>query len=317
MSDTQQPTDRQQPTALMPRATSALAVPEDPLILGEYARCMLGLPEFDAKGNKTAYTLAGKILTGRELGIPAMASAREIFIIQGAPTVAAKMQLALVRASSLCKTFKIFPVKPEGNDLIVMAEAERSNGDKQSITLRRSEFQHLLGKDVWKQYPKRMLTARAITYVVRDLFSDVVSGIETTEERLDTVVDVEYEIEPAATKVGSSPVIIEHSPVAAPVVEPIKHPDATTPAPASQTQPATPVQETQAAQPEAPKTPRKPRQNTRRTPPGATPTPEAHPVQQAPVETQAATPEQPAETPADESVDQEFINFDDPIPPTS
>ena len=328
MSDTQQPTDFQQPTSLVPRATSAIAVPEDPLLLGEYARCMLGLPELDAKGNKNAHVLAGKILTGRELGIPAMAAAREIFIIQGAPTVSAKMQLALVRASPRCVTFKIHPVMPEGGDLVVKAEAERSNGDRQAITLRRSEFQHLLGKDNWKQYPKRMLTARAITYVVRDLFSDVVVGIETTEERQDDLVEVQYHVEPVRPLVGASP-IIEHPAQAAQPVEPMKQPEAPKPSPISQTpvppatQSASPVPEAQPANPEAPKTTptRKPRQ-TRKNPPGATPVDAMTPRSEAtaPAQAQAAPTEEPAqptpaaetETPEEVDKNQEFINFDDP-----
>ena len=327
MTDTQQPPDPQQSTALMPRATSALAVPEDPLILGEYARAMLGLPEFDQWGNRHAHILAGKILTGREIGVPAMASAREIFVIKGAPTLSAKIQLALVRASPLCKTFKIFPVVREGNDLVVKAEAERSNGDKQAIILRRSQFQHLLQKDNWKQSPERMLTARAITYVVRDLFSDIVSGIETTEERLDDVVDVQYHVEPEAPKVGAAP-IIEHPPAAAPPVEPIRAPEAPKPTPIGQApETAPPAETTQPimdAAAEAPKTPpnRKGRQ-TRKAPPAATPaqaadqapTPTTPPVEAAPVETQESPPEPIAETPAAESKDQGFINFDDPVPP--
>lgn len=329
MTDTDQQPEPQLPSVLLPRDESALAVPEDPLVLGEYARSMLGLPVKDEKDNLNAHILAGKILTGREIGLPAMLSTRAIHIIKGMPTVGAPIQLALIRRSAQCKYFKIHPVLAEGGDLVVKAEAERMNGEKQSIVLRRSEFQHLLGKDVWKQYPKRMLSARAITFLARDLFSDVVAGIEATEERQDLIEDVQYYVEQEAPKVASSPIIQDPAP--APKVAPPQAPPPPNPhsdPSASTQQPTTPAQAETVAPAEAPKedhakTP--PRRATtprgkKQTAQAAAPVPAEAPASvetQAPPE-QAGPPASQESTPFDPPAgdgnpnDQGFMSFDDP-----
>lgn len=50
-------------------------------------------------------------------------------------------------------------------------------------------------KSAWYKYPERMITYRALGFLARDLFPDVLSGSYTTEEAYDMPVDTEIVIE--------------------------------------------------------------------------------------------------------------------------
>ena len=50
-------------------------------------------------------------------------------------------------------------------------------------------------KSAWYKYPQRMITYRALGFLARDLFPDVMSGIYTTEEAMDMPAETEVVIE--------------------------------------------------------------------------------------------------------------------------
>lgn len=53
-------------------------------------------------------------------------------------------------------------------------------------------------KSAWYKYPERMIAYRALGFLARDLFPDVLSGIYTTEEAIDMPVDTEVVVETAS-----------------------------------------------------------------------------------------------------------------------
>ncbi|GAF71883.1 unnamed protein product, partial [marine sediment metagenome] len=59
-------------------------------------------------------------------------------------------------------------------------------------------------KSAWAKYPQRMLSYRALGFLARDLFADILSGIYTTEEAIDMPQDTEIIIE---TDSGANAVI--------------------------------------------------------------------------------------------------------------
>jgi len=59
-------------------------------------------------------------------------------------------------------------------------------------------------KSAWYKYPERMMAYRALGFLARDLFPDVLSGIYTTEEAIDMPVDTEEIIQ---TESGANVVI--------------------------------------------------------------------------------------------------------------
>lgn len=166
----------------VPQQDKNMLVPsKDPVELAKMACAMLGLPPNDYM------KVAGIIISGYELGIPPMTAARSIYIIQGRPAISSEMQRALVMASPKCKYFIVHPAQTANGDMIVTAEAERSNGAKKSVTAKKSQFQFMFASDSksrvrWINYPERMLTAAASRWLVRDLFPDVISGFGDLEE---------------------------------------------------------------------------------------------------------------------------------------
>ncbi len=58
-------------------------------------------------------------------------------------------------------------------------------------TMKRAEQAGLAGKGPWRQYPQAMLTARAISEVVRTAASDVLLGAAYTPEELGHTIEGE------------------------------------------------------------------------------------------------------------------------------
>lgn len=127
---------------------------------------------------------------GHELKLQPMTSLREVFIIEGTPTCSAKLMRALIfraghklewRAQSRTK---------------VVLYGERCDGrgsGEVTWEIEDAKDAGLLGKDVWKRYPRAMLKARATSELARDIFPDCTIGY-TPEEmgRVDLSGDYDY-----------------------------------------------------------------------------------------------------------------------------
>jgi len=118
---------------------------------------------------------------GLELGLSPAASLRAIHVIKGKPGLAADAMLAVVHSSGACERFSCI----ESSNTVATYETVRY-GDptprRETFTIEDAERAGLLGKDVWKSYPKAMLKARAKAMLARDVYPDVVFGIYTPEE---------------------------------------------------------------------------------------------------------------------------------------
>ena len=120
------------------------------------------------------------IQTGKELGLGPMQSLRSIHIIEGKPTMSADLiaGLALAKVPG-----SVLRVAVSTNELCTI-EAGRAGQKLTEFTFTMKDAQQagLAGKSNWKNYPRAMLRARAITEAARAIFPDAVMGLYDPDE---------------------------------------------------------------------------------------------------------------------------------------
>lgn len=115
-----------------------------------------------------------KIILGRDLGLSPAQAMTGIHIVQGKPQVAATMLAAFVRSRPEYD-FKV----TEHTDQVCSIDFYR-NGEKigtSSFTWDDATRAKLNGKDVWKQHPRNMLYARAMSNGVKWYAPDATNGL--------------------------------------------------------------------------------------------------------------------------------------------
>jgi hypothetical protein len=159
------------------------------------------------KGLATPEAAAVAIMAGAEVGVPPMASVQNIAVINGRPCMWGDLIVALVQASGKLEylvetwdektqtaTTQIKRVgKPEMVSVFSMADAKRAK---------------LADKDLYKNYPQRMIGWRSKTYAIRSEFSDVLKGLSIREE-VEDYIDVEATeakpLPPMPREIGAQP----------------------------------------------------------------------------------------------------------------
>jgi hypothetical protein len=119
------------------------------------------------------------IMTGRELGIPPMASFSTINVIQGKPTVSPQLMLALINRSGQLEDMRL-ETGDEG------ATCTMKRRGRQAYTARfgpqEAQAMGLAAKDNYKKQAPTMFKWRAVADAARTVFPDVVLGLYTPEE---------------------------------------------------------------------------------------------------------------------------------------
>ena len=149
--------------------------------IGDTCCAMHGL---DPKDPIVRAKVAGIMCTGMELGMLPMAAYRSIDVIPGQSGNRMRLNAAGCRAlclsNSKCRSFLVRDIR-DGTGAVVgaMATGQREdNGDKHSVEVRLTEFQHLFRKGgAWDRYPREMLIARATTRLANELFGDITMGM--------------------------------------------------------------------------------------------------------------------------------------------
>lgn len=145
---------------------------------------------------KTPEQALAIILTGRELGIPAMAALNTINVIQGKPTVSPQLMLALIERSGQLEDIQI-----EATETGATVTMKRKGRSAHSETFGATEAQRLglLSKDNYKKQAAVMYRWRAVASCARVVFPDVILGLYTPDEMGATVnEDGEIVTEPTA-----------------------------------------------------------------------------------------------------------------------
>lgn len=186
------PVDPPAPTALarVPELVPAGAVPYelslDPGNLQQAIRIAKDMYDsrlFSAYG--TPQAVLSTIMLGRELGLPAIASLRQVHIIEGKHAMSADLMVSLILKSGLAEFFE--PV--EFNEQHAVWETKRK-GARNTVRLEHTlDMAKTAGlvkdKSNWTKVPIDMLNARAKSRLARLIYPDVVGGLYTPDELAD------------------------------------------------------------------------------------------------------------------------------------
>jgi hypothetical protein len=139
-------------------------------------------------------------IAGQDFGwSPAMAL-RSFNVIQGTPSLKPEVMLALVRRAG-------HSVSGEVTDDAATIRGKRcDSGDTMTVTYGMDDARRagLLGKQNWKNHPKDMMWARAVSALCRRLFADVTLGAAYTADELGAETDADNN--PISIQVTHTPV---------------------------------------------------------------------------------------------------------------
>lgn len=184
----EQPTDEPSaPAALLPAvidaAPASYQLQLDPRSM-EQAR-VLAVDMFKSRLFSAYGTPQGVLATlmlGRELGLPAMASLRQIHVIEGRQALSAQLMVALVLKSGQAEYFE--PL--EFDETHATFETKRRgarNPVKLTHTIEMARTAGLLkDKSNWLKVPTDMLVARAQSRLCRLVYPDIIGGLYTADE---------------------------------------------------------------------------------------------------------------------------------------
>lgn len=168
------------------------------------------------KGFANPQAVAVAVQLGLELGLSAMAAVQNIAVINGRPGIYGDAALALVRDSGLCQEFRewyevgdrevsALPAKITEDCAAVCYSHRRGDaeGKMSRFSWADAVRAKLSVKDLYQQYPQRMLKFRARGFCLRDLYPDVLKGIRTLEELSDMPAEPGSRTEAVAQKLAA------------------------------------------------------------------------------------------------------------------
>jgi hypothetical protein len=128
---------------------------------------------------------------GLEVGLSPTQAVQNIAVINGKPSIYGDAAIGLVRGSGLISKHRETPITDaNGNVIGFECYSKRTDGSEMThrFTMDDAKRAGLLGKSgPWKDYPSRMLQMRARSWVIRDLYADVLKGLHMVEEVRDFV----------------------------------------------------------------------------------------------------------------------------------
>lgn len=148
---------------------------------------------FLPKAINTVEKCVSVVLMGRELGLAPMTALCNISIINGKPTLEAKLMLGLILKKYPNAYYKIISNTAQVAEVCLGRNADIVG--KFSYTITQAREAGLLSKDNWKYYPADMLLWRAISRGCRVMFPDVLTVTAHSEDEIEPII-----IEPEQTK---------------------------------------------------------------------------------------------------------------------
>jgi hypothetical protein len=124
------------------------------------------------------------MLTGRELGIGPMQALRDIYVVNGRPALSATLMVTRVRAHG--HRFRTITSSEQQATVQVHRHGEAEPELPVTWQLEDAKRAKLLGKDVWQQYPKAMLWARAASAACRRDCPEALGGAVYTPEEIES-----------------------------------------------------------------------------------------------------------------------------------
>ena len=142
------------------------------------------------KDSRSAAQAIVKIIAGREMGIGAVTAMTGIHIIEGKVAIGAGLLAAAIKRSGRYNYRVVTLTDTEAS--VEILEGGKPCGIS-TFTAKDAAAAKIDGKTVWKQYPKNMLFARAISNAVRFYCPDVTGGPMYTPEELGAEVNSDGE----------------------------------------------------------------------------------------------------------------------------
>lgn len=143
------------------------------------------------------------ILTGREVGIPAMQALAKIHVIKNQPTMAAELMRAVVMKAG----HRIWTEEYTSHRVTLCGRRFDAGPDevfRVTWTLDDAKRAGLAGQANWRAYPRAMLLARATSELCRLAFADAIGGIGYVPEDFDDagefIPEVAEDVEEPAAK---------------------------------------------------------------------------------------------------------------------
>lgn len=140
----------------------------------------------------TARVMIG-IMKGLEIGLGPTTALSTIMVVNNRPALWGDGAKALVHASGKVEYIKERLEGEWGKDMVATCEAKRKDQSEpitRTFSYQDAKKAGLTGKTgPWQSYPARMLSVRALAWVLRDGFADALHGLSIAEE----VRDIEVE----------------------------------------------------------------------------------------------------------------------------
>jgi hypothetical protein len=120
-----------------------------------------------------------KILAGKELGLSPFESMASIYVVNGRLALTSKAMSGLIKKS---KKYDYVIKKLDEIECIIDITREGEAVGSTTFTFKDAAKAGLVNKDNWKNYPKNMLFARALSNACRFYCPEVISGYYVKEE---------------------------------------------------------------------------------------------------------------------------------------
>lgn len=168
-----------------PRPTTSLARVDsvEPTTMAELRTFAKDAADSNFFGAKTPQQAMMIAMAGRDLGFSYTQALRAFHVINGRPSLSADgMVAACMQHPEICEYFRCVestPTKATWETKRVGDEPRRF-----SFTIAEAETAQLTGKSDsnWKKYPQRMLSARAKSFLARDVYPEILMGLYDPDE---------------------------------------------------------------------------------------------------------------------------------------
>lgn len=125
------------------------------------------------------------VMHGLEIGLRPLQALQNIAIINGQPSIYGDAALALVRRSGACEYVNEWHETTD-QGLTAYAETKRKSEPEPAVRTFSEQDAKNAGlwgrKGPWSDYPQRMLQMRARSWLLRDIYPDVLQGLYIAEE---------------------------------------------------------------------------------------------------------------------------------------
>lgn len=142
----------------------------------------------------------------RELGLPVMSAIRQVYVVNGTPTLWGDTPLALVRRSGLLLKINEYFVDENFNQISVknknlkadvyaaVCEVQRKGDDLKEFFFTKDQAEtaglYTKNRSLWKVYPLRMIQLKARGLALKNEFSDILMGVGIAEYDYDEIPGV-------------------------------------------------------------------------------------------------------------------------------